>query len=403
MRGRVARSAFALGSAGLVVLGIAGCNQSAPEQNKSQANLKIVEQVQIDENGAEVKTAGGAAPADAAGDGKATCPPVSIAMAGALTGPDAALGINIKNGVQLAIDKHNAANPGCQVQLKPFDTEGDPQKATAIAPQIVDDQYTIGLVGPAFSGETKATGTVFDQAGLASVTASATNVTLSENGWKTFFRGLANDGVQGPSVANYLKNTLSYKKICVVDDSTDYGLGLATAVRETLGPVADSSCNISVKKGDKDFSAAVTQVKGANPDAVFYSGYYSEAAPFVQQLKDGGVTATFASADGTKDPEFVKQAGEASKDAILACPCGPATGSFVDEYTKKFGVEPSTYSTEGYDLGTILLKGIDSGAITRPALLDFVKNYNGQGVARKYQWTDKGELTSTLIWIYKVQ
>ena len=64
---------------------------------------------------------------------------------------------------------------------------------------------------------------------------------------------------------------------------------------------------------------------------------------------------------------------------------------------------PGTYSTEGYDLGTILLKGIDSGAITRPALLDFVKNYNGQGVARNYQWTDKGELTTNLIWIYKVQ
>jgi branched-chain amino acid transport system substrate-binding protein len=385
------------------VFGIAGCNQSAPEDNKSQADLKIVQQVQIDENGAEVKTAEGAAPADPAGDGKATCPPVSIAMAGALTGADAALGINIKNGVQLAIDTHNAANPGCQVQLKPFDTEGDPQKATAIAPQIVDDQYTIGLVGPAFSGETKATGTVFDQAGLVSTTASATNVTLSENGWKTFFRGLANDGVQGPSVANYLKNTLNFKKICVVDDSTDYGLGLAQAMRETLGPVADSACNISVKKGDKDFSAAVTQIKGVNPDALFYSGYYSEAAPLVQQLKDGGVTATFVSADGTKDPEFVKQAGEASKDALLSCPCGPATGAFADEYTKKFGQEPGTYSTEGYDLGTILLKGIDSGAITRPALLDFVKNYDGQGVARKYQWTDKGELTTTLIWIYKVQ
>jgi branched-chain amino acid transport system substrate-binding protein len=403
VRGRVARSAIALGSAGLVVFGIAACSQSAPEDNKSQADLKIVQQVQIDENGAEVKATEGAAPADPAGDGKATCPPVSIAMAGALTGADAALGINIKNGVQLAIDSHNAANPGCQVQLKPFDTEGDPQKATAIAPQIVDDQYTIGLVGPAFSGETKATGTVFDQAGLVSATASATNVTLSENGWKTFFRGLANDGVQGPSVANYLKNTRNFKKICVVDDSTDYGLGLAQAMRETLGPVADSACNISVKKGDKDFSAAVTQIKGVNPDALFYSGYYSEAAPLVQQLKDGGVTATFVSADGTKDPEFVKQAGEASKDAILSCPCGPATGAFADNYTKKFGQEPGTYSTEGYDLGTILLKGIDSGAITRPALLDFVKNYNGQGVARKYQWTDKGELTTTLIWIYKVQ
>jgi branched-chain amino acid transport system substrate-binding protein len=403
MRGRVARNAFALSSAGLLALTIAGCSQSTPEQESQQTNLKIVEQVQIDENGAEVKAAQGAAPADPAGNGKATCPPLSIAMAGALNGPDAALGINIKNGVQLAVDKHNAANPGCQVQLKTFDTEGDPQKATAIAPQIVDDQYTIGLVGPAFSGETKATGDVFNQAGLVAATASATNVTLSENGWKTFFRGLANDGVQGPSVANYLKNTLKNTKVCVVDDSTDYGLGLAQAMRDTLGPVADAACNISVKKGDKDFSAAVTQVKGAAPQSVFYSGYYSEAAPFIQQLKDGGFEGTFVSADGTKDPEFVKQAGEASKGALLSCPCGPATGSFADEYTKKFGQEPGTYSTEGYDLGTILVKGIDSGAITRPALLDYVRKYNGPGVARNYQWTPNGELTTTLIWMYKVQ
>ena len=403
MRGRVTRSAVAFGSAGLVVLSMAACQQSKPEEESSQTNLKIVEQVQIDDKGAEVKAAEGAAPADPAGDGKANCPPVSIAMAGALNGPDAALGINIKNGVQLAIDKHNAANPGCQIQLKPFDTEGDPQKATAIAPQIVDDQYTIGLVGPAFSGETKATGGVFNQAGLVAVTASATNPTLSENGWKTFFRGLANDAVQGPSVANYLKNGLKFEKICVIDDSTDYGLGLATAVRDTLGATADAGCNISVKKGDKDFSAAVTQVKGVNPKAVFYGGYYSEAAPLVQQLKDGGFEGTFVSADGTKDPQFVSQAGEAAKDAILSCPCGPATGPFAEEYQKKFNAEAGTYSAEGYDLGTILVKGIDSGAITRPALLDFVKNYNGQGVARKYQWTPTGELTTNLIWIFKVQ
>src|SRR6476620_5279624 len=383
-------------------MGLAACNQSKPEADTSQTPLKSVEQVQSDENGKEVKTAEGAAPADPAGDGKATCPPVSIAMAGALNGPDAALGINIKNGVQMAIDKHNAANPGCQVQLKPFDTEGDPQKATAIAPQIVDDQYTLGLVGPAFSGETKATGTVFDQAGLVAATASATNVTLSEKGWKTFFRGLGNDGVQGPSVANYMKNTLGWDKVCVVDDSTDYGLGLAQAMRETLGATADSGCNISVKKGDKDFSAAVTQIKGVNPKGVFYSGYYAEAAPFVQQLKDGGFEGTFVSGDGTKDPAFVNQAGAAAKDALLSCPCGPATGSFAEEYTKRFG-EPSTYSAEGYDLGTIMLKVIDSGAITRPALLEFVRNYNGQGVARQYQWTPSGELKTSLIWIYKVQ
>ncbi|WP_176562067.1 branched-chain amino acid ABC transporter substrate-binding protein [Mycolicibacterium palauense] len=403
MRGRATRSAFAVTSAALVVLGIAGCSQSKPSEDSAQSDLKIVEKVQIDQNGAEVKPEEGATPADPAGDGNATCPPLSIAMAGALTGPDAALGINIRDGVQLAVDKHNEANPGCQVQLKTFDTEGDPQKASAIAPQIVDDQYTIGLIGPAFSGETKATGGVFDQAGLVAATASATNVTLSEQGWRTFFRGLANDGVQGPSVANYMKNTLGAQKVCVVDDSTDYGLGLAQAVRETLGPVADAGCNISVKKGDKDFSAAVTQIGGVAPDAVFYSGYYAEAAPFVQQLRDANLDVTFVSGDGVKDPEFVKQAGDSSKGALLSCPCGPASEQFAKEYTDKFGQAPGTYSTEGYDLGTIMVKGIDSGAITRPDLLEYIRNYDGQGVARKYQWTDTGELTTTLIWMYDVQ
>ena len=62
-------------------------------------------------------------------------------------------------------------------------------------------------------------------------------------------------------------------------------------VTETLGAAADASCAVKVKTGDKDFSATVQLVKGAAPDAVFYAGYYAEAAPFVQQLRDAGVTA----------------------------------------------------------------------------------------------------------------
>jgi len=400
--GPAMRRAIVVSSLAVALLG-AGCAEQSHTHGDDHADLRIVEQVQIDESGAAVKPDAGAVPADPAGDGKAKCPPLSIAMAGALTGPDAALGINIKNGVQLAVDKHNAANAGCQVELKTFDTEGDPQKATQVAPQIVDDASIMGIVGPAFSGETKATGGIFNQAGLVAATASATNVTLSDQGWTTFFRGLANDGVQGPAVANYIKNTLAAKKVCVIDDGTDYGLGLAQAIRKTLGPVALADCEISVKKGDKDFAAAMTQIKAQAPDAVFYSGYYAEAAPFVQQVRDAGINTTFVSGDGSKDPEFVKQAGASSKDALLSCPCGPPSKEFTDEYTKNFDEAPGTYSTEGFDIATVLLKGIDSGAHTRAALLDYVRKYDGQGIARGYQWGANGELTSTLIWMYKVQ
>lgn len=383
---------------GAVSLALVGCHAGTQSDESNQTNLKISPLVQIAQDGTEVPASNVKSAADPAGDGKAQCANLSLAMAGALNGPDAALGINILDGAKLAVDKHNAANPGCQIKLREFDTEGLPQNASNIAPQIIGDPTIVGLIGPGFSGETKSTGQIFSEAGLVSTTASATNVTLTQQGWKTFFRGLANDGVQGPAVANYLKKTLGYKKICVIDDSTDYGSGLANAVRGTLG----TDCNASVKKGDKDFSAAVTQLKNAAPDAVFFGGYYAEAAPLVQQLRNAGVTATFVSADGAKDMEFVKQAGDSAKDALLSCPCGPASDTFSKEYTAKFQQEPGTYSTEGYDLATILVKGIDAGKTTRAGLLDWVRNYQGQGVAREYKWNENGELTSTLIWVYKV-
>jgi branched-chain amino acid transport system substrate-binding protein len=399
-------------AAAVALLAVAGCTQSAPTENSATdsaaetaapTNLQIVAQMPIDGDGNEVKLAAGAVPVSPAGNGTATCPPLTIAMAGPLTGADAPFGGNVRDGAQLAVDQHNAANPGCQVQLKAFDTEGDPQKATAIAPQIVDDAAIVGLVGPTWSGETKATGSVFDQAGLVALTPAATNVALSEQGWKTFFRGLSSDGVQGPSLANYLKNVAGVKKACVIDDSTDAGVGQADAVRQTLGPITDTACSISVKKGDKDFSAAVTQVKNQSPDVVVYASYYTEAALLLQQLRDAGYTGLFSGPDGLKDPQFVKAAGQAAEGAILSCPCGPAPASFSDEYTKKFGQAPGTYSVEAYDLATILLTGIDSGAVTRDGLLEFVRGYAGQGLAREYQWTDTGELTSNMIWIYKVQ
>ena len=383
----------------------AACNQSKPEEESSQTDLKIVEQVQIDENGAEVKAAEGAAPADPAGDGKATCPPVSIAMAGALNGPDAALGINIKNGVQLAIDKHNAANPGCQVQLKPFDTEGDPQKATAIAPQIVDDQYTIGLVGPAFSGETKATGDrvrpgrpgrrdgVGDQ---PDAQRERLEDVLPRPGQR---RRAGPVGRQLPE-----EHARATRRSASSTTAPTTASAWPTAVRETLGPVADSALQHLGEEGRQGLLRRGDPGQGRQPGRrvlrrLLLGGGAVRPAAQGRRLRRRRSSAPTA----PRTREFVKQAGEASKGAILSCPCGPATGTFAEEYKKKFNAEPGTYSTEGYDLGTILLKGIDSGAITRPALLDFVKNYNGQGVARKYQWTPTGELTTNLIWIFKVQ
>ncbi|MFC7448965.1 branched-chain amino acid ABC transporter substrate-binding protein [Rhodococcus daqingensis] len=407
MHRRTARGALIVGVA--AALAVAGCSSKSTENGSSDSGgtgdssgLSIQPQVLLDPQGAEVASVDVTDAADPAGDGNATCSGVTLAMAGALTGPNAALGQNILYGAKLALDKHNKANPNCQVEITQFDTEGDPQKATQVAPNIVTDQSIIGLLGPAFSGETKATGPIFNQSGLPFLTASATNPTLTENGWTNFFRGLGNDNSQGSVVAKYLTGTLGADKVCVVQDDSDYGVGLAKVVTETLGAAADPACSASVKTGQKDFSAAVSQIKGESPDAVWYSGYYAEAAPFVTQLREGGVTATFTSGDGTNDQQFVDQAGSSAQDAILTCPCVPAPEALADEYEALNGQAPGIYSVEGYDLTTIMLKAIDSGVKDRAGMLEFVKGYDGQGVGKKYQWNDKGELSNALIQIYKV-
>ncbi|PRZ40581.1 amino acid/amide ABC transporter substrate-binding protein (HAAT family) [Antricoccus suffuscus] len=375
-------------------------NSSSSSGSSGTPTIQPLEQ--ITKEGKKVPEAAASTPADPAGDGKAKCSGVKLGFAGAQTGDNAALGINILNGMKTAVDKHNKANPDCQVEIAPFDTEGTPEKATQVAPSIVQDNSVIGLLGPAFSGESKAVDDQFNQAGLVSVTASATNPDLAKQGWKTFFRGLANDAVQGPAVAAYIKDSLKAKKVCVVKDDSDYGIGLAKEISDTLGSLV--TCNEDVKTKQKEFSAVVNAIKSANVDVVFYSGYYAEASPFVQQLRQGGVKAKFMSADGVKDPEFVKGAGSAAKGAILSCPCGPADDTFAKSYGEATGGKvPGTYSVEGYDLATIMLKGIDSGAVTRPALLDYVKSYDGDGIARHYKWDNTGELAETNIWIYEVK
>ena len=124
---------------------------------------------------------------------------LELAFFGALTGSSANLGVNIKNGAQLAVNQYDTKNPDCKVTLKGFDSQGDPAVAPGLARQVVADPKIVGVIGPAFSGESEAANPIFNDAGLPVITPSATRVSLSTHGWKIFHRALGNDGSQGPA------------------------------------------------------------------------------------------------------------------------------------------------------------------------------------------------------------
>ena len=325
----------------------------------------------------------------------------TFAFLGPTTGPYAALGINIIDGAKVAQKDFEKANPDCKFDVKTFDSQGDPDKAKNLAVQIVNDDNIIGVIGPTFSGESDSTGKAFNEAGLVTVSASATNPALTTNGWTTFHRILGNDNIQGPPGADYIKNELHAKNVFVVDDASEYGKGLADIVKQKLGSLVKGTDE--VQQGQTDFSATVTKVKADNPDVLYYGGYYPEAGLFIKQLRDGGWNGQFVSGDGTKDPAFVQAAGtKAAAGTILTCPCGPSTGKFLSEYKAINGQDPGTYSPEGYDVMNIFMQGVKAGNTDRSKMLDWVNNYDQDGLTKHIKFTSTGEVTETPIFAFKV-
>ena len=70
-----------------------------------------------------------------------------------------------------------------------------------------------------------------------------------------------------------------------------------------------------MKTGAKEFSAIVNDIKTAAPDLVFYSGYYSEASPFAQQLREGGYDAAFGGARRDEERSRAKERIFSFRDA----------------------------------------------------------------------------------------
>jgi branched-chain amino acid transport system substrate-binding protein len=329
-----------------------------------------------------------------------------LAIFGAFSGGNSGLVLPSRDAAKLAVEKFNAANSDCKVELVEFDTEGDPAKATPVASQVAGDQSFLGVIGGHFSGETRATAPTYEQAGLAMVAPSATATDLSTKGWKVFHRVVGNDDSQGPAAAKYIKDVWKATKIFVVDDGTAYGAALAAKVTQTIGTPIGSD---KVQEKQTNFSSTVGKVKNSGADAVFYGGYTNEAAPFLKQLRAAGVTAKFIGGDGINDPAFPTGAGASeSEGAVVTCPCLPgdkSKGSFQGDFKAKYGAAPGVYAAEGWDATTVFLDAFKAGKNTRKDILDFVTAYDKDGVTKRIKFDDKGEIVASnlVIWAYVVK
>jgi branched-chain amino acid transport system substrate-binding protein len=328
---------------------------------------------------------------------------VKIAFFGALSGDYKLLVVSGYQAAKMAIDDANKAGDlPVTLQLVPFDTQGSGDVAAPLVDQVVGDDSFVGVIGPAFSGESAAVGDKLDQAGIPFVTQSATDDALSQNGWTHWFRGLGANSDMGPPAADYIAKVDKATSACAASDGTPYGLGLKDeAVKEFNSLGVKVVLNEDVEPGGKDYSAIVQKIGDAGCDALFYGGYSPEAGLIRKQMTDAGLKdVPLVGGDGIKDDTYITTAGSAGNGTISSCTCAdlskstdPKAQSFVKEYHDEFGEDPQIYGAEGYDIAQLFIAAMKDGNTDRQSITDWLHNANGfPGLTKNYTFADNGEL-----------
>jgi branched-chain amino acid transport system substrate-binding protein len=328
-----------------------------------------------------------------------------IGIFGAFTGPNAGLVVPSLNGAELRFKEWNDANPTCTLSLVKFDSGGSGDNAAPWAPTLAADPDVLGVIGGHFSGETAATQPIFQEAGIAMISTSATRVDLTQTGFGVFHRVNGHDGTQSAAIGTYLKAQTGAKAF-LIDDATAYGAGLADELVKVLGTAVPFERD-KVQEQQTQFDATVGKIMAYQPTHVFYAGYAREGAPLFRQIRAAGSTAQLIGADGLYDTTLYDLTEGAADGAIVTCPCIPAAeagGTFAADFEAEFNTPPGSYAAEAYDAASIFITAITGGAVTRDAVLAAVNAADFQGVSKHVKFDSKGDVDASIveIWAYKV-
>ena len=314
----------------------------------------------------------------------------TIGYQGPLSGGEASTGIDEQNAVKYAIKLFEAKNKGFKIKLVSIDDQGDPAVAGTVAPGVASNKNVLGVVGPAYSGATIASLPYYKSVNMPVISPSATRVSLTDPtspdfGGPVFHRVVGKDDLQGPALAKYATAGVSAAKVFVFDDQSAYAVPLRGFVEAGLKKVAGATVvgGDSVPNTTTDFSPTIAKIKTSGATVVIYTGYYSQAAVFIKQLRDSGSKAVFAGGDGVFNQEFPKLAGAAAEGSKVTGVGGLAgvDAKMEADFKKKMGVSSGVYSVESFDAANILLSGIKAGKTTRTAMLAYVKAYKGKSIS----------------------
>jgi len=278
---------------------------------------------------------------------------VKFGVGGPITGPSAATGAQMKNGVDQAAADINAAGGilGQKISVSYGDDVSDPKQGVSVANKFAADGVKF-VIGHYNSGVTIPSSEVYQENGILQITPASTNPTVTERKMWNIFRVCGRDDQQGQVAGEYIAKHFKGKKIAVVHDKTTYGKGLADEMKKTINKAGMKEVLYEgINTGEKDFSALVSKIKQSGADLIYWGGLYTEGGLIVRQMRDQGVKAPLMGGDGITSDEFASVGGPGVEGTLMTYGPDPRNKpdakKVVEEFrAKKF--EPEAYTLYSY-------------------------------------------------------
>ena len=299
----------------------------------------------------------------------------------------------MRDAMLLAERDVNAAGGvlGCDLEVVITDTEGLPEKATAMMEKLITQDGVVAVGGGYHSSVGVASKDVANARGIPVVFAETWNDTITGDKQKYIFRIAPLSSWASGVIWQFAAQAPGVKKVAIVTENTDYGIPAAKECEVGLGTKGIDSVTFGVDIGTQDFAGIVERVKAENPDYIIVLLTGEAGYNFTQQAADAGT--------GPQDIMFhANQAGLESKAWWENVPDGnmafmarigvPETMynetalKFAQDYkakTGKSGVE--SYALEAYDSIGILAQAInEAGSTNGDAIVNALENISYDGV-----------------------
>jgi branched-chain amino acid transport system substrate-binding protein len=311
------------------------------------------------------KSSGTTTTAASGGGGAACSSAVSLGMLAPITGPAASIGGDQLHWAQFFVSNWNADSSNSpKLKLVQGDTQLDPAKASTVSQSFASNKAIVGVIGPAGSDEVEATTPILKKAGLASASGSATRVSLTSGKWKGyFFRDVPNDGVQGPTDADYMMSALkvaSGDSVMVVDDQESYSTGLADIIGKELKGKGVKVDRESTSQKSTDFSSLIAKLTPSTKVVFLPFQLASQAQLFAQQIKSQGKSATVFGSDGTFDSSKFHADGNYVSFFAPDVTTLAAAKTTVAAFNKQFPGGTSPFGAPNYVLAQAYAEAISS-------------------------------------------